>query len=953
MVVALLPIAAATGVLSAIQPAGVDTAVVHQVPSVLSGLSLATLEGPAPATTVMRVGVSVLLPDQAGQNQLYDEIYDPSSPQYHHFLTPAQFQQQFGLPSSEISAIESWLTSTGMSIDTSSPTGDYFTMSGTVAQIDSLFSVVIGRYSYNGVTFLANNVAPSVPVDLPIQGILGLDTVQRFSLSPLIGTYTNLPAGSPGQGPQPGTQETLTPQDLWGVYHDPGAAALTCPGDTHCTSAEAPGTSIPADVASSPLDLGQGQTIGVFGEGETSSVVDQLRLFEDTMGLPKVPTRTVYTEGAPASAYGDNTPAIEWYLDSQAATGMAPDVSQLDFYFSKSLYDADVAQEFDFWANDPSGPREMNASFGECEANPTNPVTGPLAQVPYGTEYGDDLEGYIDPVLRQATLEGRTLFTSAGDTGSGCPEVALPVVGAGNGVAVQPVPTVNYPCASPYAVCVGGTVVSVQGANYPQSAQRDAETSWTFGGGGTSFYIAEPGFQKSVANVDMPCVATPQGDPYPVGSEPTCRGVPDVSDMSGNVTGDAYFIFIDARPSSEGGTSLSSPLMVGQWARVQAGASPAVQKAGGLGFADQTIYDQASSADSCSSALTATAAATAACTSIPYAQDFNDVTESEYGAGNGAYQPGPGWDYASGWGSFDVTNLIADVDCHSQSDGCVTGLPPGTLYSLGRWNHAAGSYSGPILATEPYGVRPEPAQVGSLATLDGPQGWSTDPVDVSAVVPGPGQQSDGPPLPLPGDNDTNNYDPSLDITGATLAASNQSHCGTDAVAGICVTVTISGPYLGSLPPPTAGQGGDSFYVAWLYAGTVYYAQATEAALTGAWSFSSGNTTGGNYNDTASSAANGTLTQDGDVSTLTIYVPGSEVAPATSPLQAGSLLADPQAFSVLDVGSLDAAYLQLTTDSADDLVPVSDLQSTDCQATGSGVDELCGVAESQGIDVKVG
>ena len=85
------------------------------------------------------------------------------------------------------------------------------------------------------------------------------------------------------------------------------------------------------------------------------------------------------------------------------------------------------------------------------------------------------------------------------------------------GVAIQPVPMVSYPCDSAYAVCVGGTVVSANGTTYPQSAQRAAETSWTFGGGGTSYFIPEPGFQTAVANVDHPCISTPDGDPYTPG----------------------------------------------------------------------------------------------------------------------------------------------------------------------------------------------------------------------------------------------------------------------------------------------------------------------------------------------------------------------------------------------------------------------------------------------------
>ena len=563
----------------------------HMVPAVLAGLPLATLLGPAPATEEMSIGVSLERPDQAGEIQLYNELYDPSSPLYDDFLTPAQFDQEFGVPSSQSTAVANWLTSGGLSVETTSAAGDYFTAEGTVSQLDSLFDVTIGSYSFDGRTFVANNVPPSVPDDLPIDAVVGLDTVRTFSLDSLTGPA---PAGNAGASTSGGTEGVLTPQDLWGVYDDPGAAALT----------NADGTSTPSTLESTHTDLGQGQTMGIFGEGETSSVVAQLRLFEQAMGFPKVPVRTVETEGGPDSAYGDNTGAVEWYLDSQSSTGMSPDVSQLDFYFAKSLYDADMFADFDYWANATDGPRQMNASFGECEENPTNPVTGPLAQDPYGTEFGDDLEAVADPMLRQATIEGRTLFAAAGDTGSGCPELVAPGVGAGNGVAPQPVPMVNYPCDSDYAVCVGGTVVSVDGSSYPQAAQRSSETSWTTGGGGSSYFIAEPSYQVGVGNVDHPCLSTPTGDPYSPASAPICRGVPDVSDMSGNITGDAYFIYIDGEPSSEGGTSLASPLMMGQWTRVQAAAAKATQNKGGLGFANVTIYRQAQSADSCSSAST-------------------------------------------------------------------------------------------------------------------------------------------------------------------------------------------------------------------------------------------------------------------------------------------------------------------------------------------------------------
>lgn len=854
-VVAGVTVFAVSGLLAGPALAGVlpganvaSSSATHMVPSVLAGLPLAALEGPAPGSQQVSIGVSLQRPNPSGETQLYNELYDPSSPMYHQFLTPGQFDQEFGVPASDSQAVANWLTGGGLSVVSSSAAGDYFTAQGTVSQLDNLFHVSIGDYTFNGQKFFANNLPPSVPSDLPIDAVAGLDDVRTFSLGTLSGTAsaTSSTNGAVSVGPQSGTEGVLTPQDLWGVYDDPGAAQLTASN----------GASSPTALETTKLDLGQGQTMGIFGEGETSSVVAQLRLFEQAMGFPKVPVRTIETEGGPDSAYGDNSGAVEWYLDSQSSTGMAPDVSQLDLYFAKSLFDSDVFADFDYWANDPNGPRQMNASFGECEENPTNPLTGPLAQQPYGTEFGDELETVGDPILRQATLEGRTLFSSAGDTGSGCPELVVPVAGAGNGVAVQPVPEVSYPCTSAYVVCVGGTVVSVNGSSYPQSAQRAGETSWTFGGGGTSYYIPEGSYQVGVANVNHACVSTPSGDPYSPASAPTCRGVPDVADMSGNVTGDGYFIYIDGEPASEGGTSLASPLMMGQWTRVQAAAPARVQKpgqpAGGLGFADETIYRQAKSADAC------TSSDTAPCTSSQYTRDFFDVTQSEYGAGNGVYQPGPGWDYTSGWGALNVANFTQDVD-------------------------------GTTNATYAYGGTEKPASTVATAVMTSPEGNATDPVDVSL-----------------------GNEPSLDLTEASLSGS----------ASKGIVATLTGPGIGALPPPDAGNG-NSYFVAWLENTggklTVYYARADESPE-GTWTFTSGNTgTYGSgtygYTDTTSSAATGSVNTD--TGTITIDVPASEVG---SP-KAGSLLLVPQAFDQLNAGT-PAVSLALTTDSSDNLTPAS-------------------------------
>jgi subtilase family serine protease len=194
----------------------------QMVPTVLAGLPLATSLGAARAGQVLTIGVSLQRPDTSAEQQLYSELYDPSSPMYGQFLTPAQFDQQFGVPAASQSAVENWLQGGGLTIETTSGAGDYFTAEGTVAQLDQLFEVQIGRYSYKGENFVANNVPPSVPDDLPIDAVIGLDNYRAFGLASLTGpskTQTSV-------GPQSGTEGILTPQDLWGVYDDPGAAAF-------------------------------------------------------------------------------------------------------------------------------------------------------------------------------------------------------------------------------------------------------------------------------------------------------------------------------------------------------------------------------------------------------------------------------------------------------------------------------------------------------------------------------------------------------------------------------------------------------------------------------------------------------------------------------------------------------------------------------------------------------
>ncbi len=611
--------------------------------------------GAANPSQVMQIGIGLKDPHPAREAALENALRNPANAQYQRFLTPAQFDSRFGVSKATYSRVLTWLRNGGAKVIETAGARNYVEISATVKQVDGLFGTQENRYRAKGVTFLANKSAPSVPARMDILAIVGLNTLEHPT-TPLANAHRGVRApGSsvlglptaPAQLPSIPGESTLTGtiQNVLGSLPGlPGGNPL----HSHLSVPAVSAPTIPAELT--PQDMwsiydmpsnneGQGQSIAIMGSGDSSTTVKDLAIFESEHGLPKVPVQV--TDIPKDGDFSDTGGNVEWELDTQSSTGVAPDVKKVHLYFAQHLVDPDVESDFVKWVDDPSGPKQANASFGECETTPANATLE--STIPpqfnnnvdqnamYGTGAPDALEPVAEQTLEQGVLEGRTLFAATGDTGSSCPVLVLgPDLGAGNGVANQGVPIVNYPAASPNVVAVGGTVLYPDGGNPPQ---RAVEYPWPYTGGGQSFFIPEPAFQAGDSAVNRPCVSDVSGNPNTSGV--TCRGIPDVADESGDIATSSYDIYSDelGGASSEGGTSLSSPLMVGMWTRIQAASKR------GTGFADPDIYRIAENA-------------------TDYARDFND-----YEAGtNGAYQALPGWDYVSGWGTPVLAPFMTDVD---------------------------------------------------------------------------------------------------------------------------------------------------------------------------------------------------------------------------------------------------------------------------------------------------
>lgn len=332
-------------------------------------------------------------------------------------------------------------------------------------------------------------------------------------------------------------------------------------------------------------------SIAIMAEGNLSGVITDLRTEEKLNHLPVVPVSVVRT--GPASP--DTSGVDEWDLDSQTSTGIAGTVAHLYLYDAYSLTDADLSHEINvFVAQDLA--QAGSASLGECDVFP----------------FLDGAMLAIDTSLEEAVVQGQSFFASSGDTGAAC--AVAPTNGVPDGGVVG---DTNYPASSTWTTGVGGTTLLAT-----SSGQYQNEIAWNAGGGGVSA-LETPGPWTANANPLYPALGATLG----VG-----RGVPDIAmDADPNTGAD---IIVNGKPLQVGGTSLSSPLALGAWARVE------TDHANRLGDAALAFYRLYNAANPSAASRNAT-------------PGFHNIILGT----NGAYPATPGYNFTTGIGSLEVAVL--------------------------------------------------------------------------------------------------------------------------------------------------------------------------------------------------------------------------------------------------------------------------------------------------------
>src|ERR1700745_1018241 len=86
----------------------------------------------------------------SGAVALAQAVSNPRSKSYRHYLTPAQFRQQFAPTASQVSQVQSWLTSQGFTLVYTPANNHYVSAKGTIAQAQAAFGVNFGNYKVSG-----------------------------------------------------------------------------------------------------------------------------------------------------------------------------------------------------------------------------------------------------------------------------------------------------------------------------------------------------------------------------------------------------------------------------------------------------------------------------------------------------------------------------------------------------------------------------------------------------------------------------------------------------------------------------------------------------------------------------------------------------------------------------------------------------------------------------------
>jgi hypothetical protein len=540
----------------------------------------------------MHVAIGLPLRNPEQLTNLLEGIYNPSSPNFRHFLKPDEFAAAFGPSAQDCQSVIDFAKAHHLNVTHTHPNRTLIDLTGSVADIESAFHLHMHMFKHpkENRNFFAPDADPSLDLKTPVLAISGLDNYVKphphrhpafASSRPLVRPFGGNGGGGGGGG---------------------GGGSNTGPFEGYdFRDAYIPSVSLE----------GAGQSVGLF-ELFTFGKKD-ITAYEEESGIHSSVTVTpIYIDGAVMddtsvdylSYPGYLDYAIEVTSDIEMAISMAPGLSNVLVYEGPTPMD-----------QPPMATNYVQTATTTAQINDVlnRMATDNLAKQ-LSCSYGFDINLSTVQIFQQYAAQGQSFFQASGDNGAYTTAV-------------------DEPADDPYITVVGGTslttdtngawsseVVWLTPAGFDEFGNPTPQVS---SGGGVSLAYAIPSWQQGIS------MTANQGSTI-------MRNLPDVAMVANNVNivwGYDYGLDqVDMVDWQLAGTSLAAPLWAGFTALVNQQTAANGQPP--VGFLNPALYALAKSTN--------------------YNSCFHDITSGKNtsAASPTKYSATAGYDLCTGWGTI-------------------------------------------------------------------------------------------------------------------------------------------------------------------------------------------------------------------------------------------------------------------------------------------------------------
>ncbi len=341
------------------------------VPAIVSKLQSS---GKLAGETNLTLAIGLPLHHQGELDSLIAAIYDPNSPQYHHYLSSEEFVARFGPTQEEYDSVVQFAKASGFNVTATHEDRMLLEVTAASKDIETAFNLNLRTYPHptEARNFYSPDVEPSVPDGVPIADISGLN---NYLLPHPASFHKRILGSHHGTNGPVAYTVSMDGSGPYGTFLGSDYRQIYLPGSTL---------------------TGTGQTVGLF-EFDNYYASD-VATYESVANITNPPTVSTTLLGGYDGTPGDADGEVA--LDIEMAMSVAPGLKQIIVYATTSSANTILA----------------------AMASATT-----VKQFSSSWSYGSPPVTTMDNYFKKMQTQGQSFFEASGDSGAYATGEALPI----------------------------------------------------------------------------------------------------------------------------------------------------------------------------------------------------------------------------------------------------------------------------------------------------------------------------------------------------------------------------------------------------------------------------------------------------------------------------------------------------------------------------------------------